>query len=315
MTKPFRFAVQLERPTEGRSWADSCRELEDLGYSSVLVPDHLDEGLGPIAAMASAAMVTTDLRVGSLVFDCDFRHPAVLARELATIDQISEGRLELGIGAGWKRTDYDCSGIPMDPPGVRVSRMIEHARILKGYLSGEQVDLHGEHYDVTGVAADVATHSPGGPPFIIGGGAPRLLRFAGSFADIVGVNPSIHSGEIDSEAARDGMPERIDRKVAWVAEGASGRADGRGVDDIEFNAWLAAAEITEDRDGIAALLGEMLGVDSGTALESPIVLVGTQSQVIEDLQSRRERWGYNYTVIPGDRVRDFAPIVAALAGT
>ncbi len=315
MTKPFRFAVQLERPAEGRNWADSCRELEDLGYSSVLVPDHLDEGLGPISAMATAAAVTTDLRVGSLVFDCDFRHPAFLARELATIDQISDGRLEVGIGAGWKRADYDCSGIPMDPPGVRVSRMIEHARILKSYLTGEAVDHQGEHYEVTGLPADIATHSPGGPPFIIGGGAPRLLRFAGSFADIVGVNPSIHSGEIDSEAARDGMPERIDQKFSWVAEGAGERTDGRGLDDIEFNAWLAAAEITDDRDGVAAMLGELFGVDPATGLESPIVLAGTEAQVIEDLQARRARWGYSYTVIPGDRARAFAPVVAALVGT
>lgn len=315
MPKPFRFAVQLEGPLEGRTWAESCRVLEDLGYSSVLVPDHLDEGLGPIAAMASAAAVTTELRVGALVLDCDFRHPALLARELATIDQLSEGRLEVGIGAGWKRVDYERSGIPMDRPGVRVSRMIEHGRILREYLSGNQVDLHGEYYDVSALPADIATHSPGGPPFIIGGGAPRLLRFAGGFADIVGVNPSIHSGEIDTEAARDGMPERIDEKFSWVREGAAGRTDGTGFDDIEFNAWLAVAEITEDRDAVAALLGEMFGVEPGTGLESPIVLAGTESQVAEDLRARRERWGYSYTVIPGDRVHDFAPVVGKLTGT
>lgn len=315
MTKPFRFAVQLETPFEGRTWADSCRELEDLGYSSLLVPDHLDEGLGPIAAMASAAAVTTHLRVGALVLDCDFRHPAVLARELATIDQLSGGRLEVGVGAGWKRTDYEYSGIPMDRPGVRVSRMIEHARVLKAYLSGNQVDHDGEHYGVSGLPADISTHAPGGPPFMIGGGAPRLLRFAGGFADIVGVNPSIHSGEIDAEAARDGMPERIDEKFSWVAEGASDRDGGSGFDDIEFNAWLAAAEITEDRDGIAELLGEMFGVEPGTGLESPVVLVGTESQVTENLHARRERWGFSYTVIPGDKAHDFAPVVGALTGT
>lgn len=314
MPNTFRFAVQLEGPLEGRTWADSCRMVEDLGYSSVLVPDHLDEGLGPIAAMAAAAAATTELRVGALVLDCDFRHPALLARELATIDQLSEGRLEVGIGAGWKRTDYECSGIPMDPPGVRVSRMIEHARILKGYLSGNQVDLHGEHYDVNGLAADIPTHSEGGPPFIIGGGAPRLLRFAGGFADIIGVNPSIHSGEIDTEAARDGMPERIDEKFSWVREGVADRTDGSGFGDIEFNAWLAAAEITEDRDAVGEALGEMFGVDPGTGLESPIVLVGTESQVTEDLLARRERWGYSYMVVPGGKARDFAGVVGALTG-
>lgn len=315
MAKPFRFAVQLNGPIEGRSWADTCREVEDLGYSTMFVPDHFDEGLGPIAAMAMAAAATSTMNVGSLVLDCDYRHPVVLARELATIDQLSEGRLEVGIGAGWKRTDYECSGIPMERPGVRVSRLIEHARVLKGFFSGEPVTVHGEHYHVTDLPVDLRTHSPGGPPFLIGGGAPRLLRFAGSFADIVGVNPSIHSGEIDAEAARDGMPERIDEKFGWVTEGASERADGSSAEDIEFNAWLAAAEITDDRDSLAEVLAEMFGVEPGTGLESPMVLVGTESQVAEDLRARRERWGYSYTVIPSERARDFAPVVAALTGT
>ena len=127
----FRFAAELHRPFDDRSWADSVRELEALGYSTMFVPDHFDEGFGPIAAMATAAAATTTLNVGSLVLDCDFRHPAVLARELSTIDQLSEGRLEVGLGAGWKRLDYDQSGIPMDPPKVRVDRMIEHTQILK----------------------------------------------------------------------------------------------------------------------------------------------------------------------------------------
>src|SRR4051795_5507311 len=129
--RPFRFAAELHSPIEGSSWADTVREVEGLGYSTLFVPDHFDEGLGPITAMASAAAVTTTLRVGSLVFDCDYRHPAVLAREMASIDAISEGRLEVGVGAGWKRLDYDQTGIAMDAPKVRVDRMIEHTKILK----------------------------------------------------------------------------------------------------------------------------------------------------------------------------------------
>ena len=315
MPSKFRFAAQLHGPLEGRTWTDTVRAIEDLGYSTMFVPDHFDEGYGPISAMASAAAVTSTLKVGALVLDCDYRHPVPLAMELATIDQVSGGRLEVGIGAGWKRTDYDRSGIPMDRPGVRVSRMIEHARVLHGYLSGETVTMHGDHYDVTDLPALVRTHDGSPPPFLIGGGAPRLLRFAGSFANIVGVNPSIHSGEIDLEAARDGMPERIDEKFSWVAEGAARRTDGLGLDDIEFNAWLAAAEVTDDRDGVSALLGEMFGVDPGTGLESPMVLVGTAAQIVEDLQARRERWGYSYTVVPGDKAFDFAPVVAELTGT
>src|SRR5690349_9797209 len=145
----FRFAVELHAPFEGRSFLDSVREAEALGYSTLFVPDHFDEGLGPIAAMATAAAVTTTMRVGALVLDCDFRHPAVLSRELATIDVLSGGRLEVGLGAGWKRLDYDRSGIPMDPPKVRVDRMIEHTRILKALFSNEPVTFHGEHYTIT----------------------------------------------------------------------------------------------------------------------------------------------------------------------
>ena len=306
----FRFAVQLNGPFEGRTWADSVREVEDLGYSTLFVPDHLDSGLAPLAALATAVADTTDLRVGPLVLDCDFRHPAIVARELSTIDLLSGGRLEVGLGAGWKRLDYDTSGIPMDPPGVRVSRMIEHAQVMKGLFGGEPVDFAGEHYQVSGLTAIPPPSTPGGPPFLIGGGAPRLLRFAGSFADIVGVNPSIHSGEIDADAARDAMDDRIDQKVAWVREGAGDRFD-----DIELNAWIAVAMLTDDPEGFAQAMAPAFGADDGTALlSSPMTLVGTTAGLADELRRRRERWGYSYHCIPGDHARDFAPLVAELTG-
>lgn len=310
MSHPFRFAVDLQEPFEGRTWTDSVREVEDLGYSTVFVPDHLDEGLGPVAAMAAAAAVTTELRVGALVLACDFRHPAFLARELATIDHLSGGRLEVGLGAGWKTTDYERSGLPMDRPGVRVDRMVEHATVLRSLLRGETVTFHGEHYRITELTGTPAPATPEGPPFLIGGGAPRVLRFAGGFADIVGVNASIHSGEIDGDAARDGLPERIDEKVGWVREGAGDRFP-----DLELNAWLAVAEITDDRDTAGAFLAEVYGVPAEEALGSPLALVGSEAQVAEELGRRRDRWGYTYTCIPGGAARDFAPVVATLAGT
>ena len=173
--RPFRFAAELHSPIEGSSWADSVREIEALGYSTLFVPDHFDEGLGPIAAMSTAAVLTTTLNVGSLVFDCDFRHPAVLARELATIDQLSEGRLEVGLGAGWKNLDYVRSGIPMDSPKVRVDRMIETVAILRGLFSGEPVTYGGEHFRITDLTGTPTPHRPGGPKFLIGGGGKRVL--------------------------------------------------------------------------------------------------------------------------------------------
>jgi probable F420-dependent oxidoreductase len=307
--RPFRFAVETHGPLFGRSWADTVRELEGLGYSSLFVPDHFDEGLGPLAAMASAAAVTSTLKVGALVLDCDYRHPAVVARELATIDLLSEGRLEVGLGAGWKKTDYEHSGIPMDRPGVRVDRMIEHTRILKALFSDDVVTFHGEHYRITDLPGTPRPHTPGGPPFIIGGGQPRVLRFAGEVADIVGVNASIHSGEIDTDAAHDALPERIDRKVGWLREGAGARFDA-----IEINAWLSVAEVTDDTEAVADVMGQLFGADPKDVLASPLTLIGSLAECADRLRERRERWGYSYTTIPGEKARDFAPLVADLTG-
>jgi probable F420-dependent oxidoreductase len=305
----LRFATELHQPLEGRSWADSAKEIEQLGYSTVFFPDHFDEGPGPIAATALCAAATTTLNVGVLVFDCDFRHPAVLARELATIDVESEGRLEVGLGAGWKAVDYERSGIPMDRPGVRVSRLMEHAAVLKGLWSAGPFSFEGEHYRITEMDGSPAPHRPGGPPILVGGGAPRLLRWAGATADIVGVNASIHSGEIDEAAAQDALAGRIDEKVGWLEEGAGDRFD-----DLELNAWLAAAELTDD-PAVAEAVAALFGTDVAQLRQSPLALVGSPEDVAEMLQERRERWGYSYHVIPGDKARDFAPTVARLTGT
>jgi probable F420-dependent oxidoreductase len=308
--RPFRFGLELHGPFEGRSWNDTVREVEALGYSTMFVPDHFDEGFGPIAAMASAAAVTTTLNVGSLVFDCDYRHPAVLAREMATIDAISEGRLELGLGAGWKRWDYDVAGIAMEAPKVRVDRMIEHTKIIKALFAEEPVTFAGEHYRITDLPGTPRPYRPGGPPIIIGGGAKRVLRFAGATADIVGLNASVHSGEVDTAAAHDALADRIDEKYGWLREGAGDRFD-----DIEVNAWLSVAEVTDDTAGFSALIGELFTADAKDVLETPLTLIGSIAECADRLRARRERWGYSYTVIPGEKAQDFAPLVAQLTGT
>jgi probable F420-dependent oxidoreductase len=307
--RPFRFAADLHRPLPGRSWADSAREVEALGYSSLFVPDHFDEGLGPIAALAGAAAATTTLKVGALVLDCDFRHPAVLARELATIDVLSEGRLEVGLGAGWKRSDYDRSGIRMDPPKVRVDRMIEHTRVLRALFAPGPVTFTGEHYRITDLEGTPKPYRPEGPPFLIGGGGRRVLSFAATNVEIVGVNASIHSGEIDTDAAQDALAARIDEKVAWVREAAGAR-----IDALELNAWLSVAAITDDADGFATAVAGVFAAAPDDVLASPLTLIGSEAEVVERLESRRDRWGYSYTVIPGDQVQVFAPVVERLTG-
>ena len=304
----FRFAVELHEPLPDSNLLDTFRELEQLGYSTVFFPDHFDEGPGPIAAMTAAVTVTSTLRVGSLVFDCDYRHPAVLARELATIDVISEGRLEVGLGAGWKRSDYDYSGIEMERPGVRVSRLIEHTTVLKGLWGEGPFSFAGEHYTITGLDGTPKPHRPGGPPLVICGGAPRLLGWAGTIADIVGVNPSIHSGAIDQDAADDAMAERIDEKFGWLRAGAGSR-----IDDIELNCWVAVAEVVDDPN-YGELIAPLFGTDADTLAKSPMALYGSATEIADKLLERRDRWGYSYIVIPGEKARDFAPVVAELTG-
>jgi len=307
--RAFRFAADLQEPLPGSTWLDTARELEALGYSGIFVPDHVDEGPGPLTFLAAAAAVTSTIKVGTLVLDCDYRHPVFLAKELATIDVLSGGRLEVGLGAGWKRADYDITGIAMDRPGVRVSRLQEHAEILLRLWAGESVTFHGEHYRVTDAVLNPTPHTPVRPPILVGGGGPRLLRWAGRTADIVGVNPSIHSGAIDLDAARDSFADRIDQKVAWLREGAGDRFD-----QIEINAWLAIAEVTDDPSYAETVAG-LFGTTADELRQSPMALLGTLTEAEERLHERRERWGYSYTVIPGTQARAFAPLVARLTGT
>lgn len=309
----FRFGVEMMEPLQGMSWADSARRLEDLGYSTLFVPDHFHEGYGPLVAMTAAALATTDLVVAPMVFASDFRNPAVLARELASIDIFSGGRLEVGLGAGYNPLDYSRSGIAMDRPGVRVDRLIEHLAVLRGLFGEGPFSFSGEHYRIEDLDGTPKPVTPGGPPIIVAGGGKRLLTFAASAADIIGVNPTTAAGRGAIETAQDALPPSIDRKFGWIREAAGSRFDS-----LEFNAWLATAAVTSTASGSGATLVERLSANFGAPAEdvlaSPIVLVGEESEIGERLHERRERWGYSYTVVQARAALDFAPIVARLTG-
>ena len=305
----FRFGVQLHSPFDGLTWAESARRIEALGYSTLFLPDHFSDQLGPIAAMATAAAATTDLRVGTLVFDNDYRHPVVLAKEMASIDLLSGGRCEVGIGAGWKRADYEQSGIAEDAPKVRVDRMMEGVAILRGLWGDGPFSHDGDHYRIDGLDGTPTPHTAGGPPLIIAGGARRMLRFAGAHAAIVGVNPSVPNGAVDTEAARDGMADRMDQKLAWVREGAGARFD-----DLEINAWVPVTAITDDPAAFAEVIAPGFGVDASEVLESPMTMVGSVAGIGEQLAARRERWGFSYHVFQDGDALTMAPVVAAWAG-
>jgi probable F420-dependent oxidoreductase len=305
----FRFGIQLSTASDGPGWAEQARKAEDLGYDTLFLPDHFGDQLAPIPALMAAADATTELRLGALVFDNDYKHPVVLAKELATIDRLSGGRVEVGLGAGWMASDYEQSGIPMDPPRVRVDRLEEGIAVLKGCFGPGPFSFEGEHYRVSGYdGLPKPVQAP--PPLIIGGGARRVLSIAAREADIVGINPSIRSGQVDADAAQDGAAARTDQKVAWVREAAGGRYA-----DLELNMLQFAGIVTDDRAGTAEVMAPLFGLPPEEVETYPHACIGTVDQIVEDLQARRERWDVSYLVFQGDTMEPMAPVVARLRGT
>ncbi|NLV56359.1 MAG: TIGR03621 family F420-dependent LLM class oxidoreductase [Acidimicrobiales bacterium] len=307
--RPFRFGIQLSEAPDGPSWVEQAKRAEDLGYSTLFMPDHFGTQLSPTVALQSAADATTTLRVGALVYDNDYRHPVVLAKDCATLDLLSGGRLELGLGAGWMTSDYEQSGIPMDPPKVRVDRMIEAVAVLKGALGDGPFDHSGEHYTITGYDGHPKPVQKPHPPLLIGGGMKRVLSFAAQEAQIVGVNPTIPNGAVDADAARTGTAAETDRKLGWIREAAGDRFD-----DIELNALNFATIVTDDRDGMIEMMAPLFGIPPEAVDDYPHALIGTVDRICADIEARRERWGFSYVVVQGDSMEPFAPVVARLAG-
>jgi probable F420-dependent oxidoreductase len=306
----FRFGVQFHTASDGEDLAARARRAEELGYSTAFFPDHFGDQLAPLIGLMAIADATAQLRIGTLVLDNDYRHPVVLAKECATLDVLSGGRLELGLGAGWMRSDDEQSGIPMDAPKVRVDRFEEGIRVLKNAFADGPRDFAGSHYTVTGYDGRPKPVQKPWPPFLLGGGMRRVLSIAGREADIVGINPSIPSGQVDTEAARSGAADRTDQKVAWVREAAGDRFD-----DLELNLLVFSCVLTEDRTGTIEAMAPMFGLDPAEVQDHPHTMVGTVDQICEDLERRRERWGTSYITIQGDAMETAAPIVAKLAGS
>jgi len=311
MTHPrrFRFGVQTSTATSGEEWAALARQAEDLGYSTMFLPDHFGDQLAPVPAMAAAAAATTELRVGALVFDNDYKHPVVLAKEMASLDVLSGGRVELGLGAGWMISDYEQSGIPYDKPSVRVDRFEEGLAIIKGLLGPDPVTFEGTHYRVTAMDGLPKPIQQPGPPILIGGGLKRMLTLAGRHADIVGVNPTIPNGAVDADAARSGLADLTDQKLEWVKAGA-----GERYDDLEINLLNYACIVTDDREQVAQDFAPLFGISPEDLLEFPHALVGTVDQICESIEANRERFDASYIVIQRDAMEAMAPVVARLSG-
>ena len=309
--RKFRFGVQLSNASSGDEWVRQVRKVEDLGYSTVFLPDHFGDQLAPVPALQAAADATTSLRVGTLVWDNDYKHPVVLAKEAATIDVLSGGRLEFGIGAGWMNTDYEQAGIPKDRDGVRIARMAEALEIYKGLWADGAYSFSGEHYTIAGMDGLPKPVQKPGPPILIGGGGPKVLGIAGRHADIVGINPSIPSGAVDAEAARDAAADRVDQKVEWLKAGAGDRFD-----DLELNALVFVVNVTDDTAAMQELVAGMFGVTPDLVATSPYVWIGSTGQIADQLRACRERWGLSYFVVQGEEtMAQVAPVVAELTGT
>ncbi len=291
-------------------WTETAKKAEDLGYSALLMPDHFGDQLAPIAALSTAAAVTTDLRVGTLVFANDFRHPAVLAKEAATLDLLSDGRLEVGVGAGWMTTDYATTGIAHDRAGVRIDRMIEAIEVLRGLWGDGAFSFEGDHYTITEMDGLPKPVQAGGPPIVVGGGGKRVLSTAARIADIVGVNPNVGEGTIGPEAIASMSADATEQKLGWVREAAGDRFD-----DIEISILKFVTIVTDARDAVAEKVGGAMGMDAATMLASPHSMIGSAEQIADELVEQRERWQGSYVTVQSDAFEAFAPVVAALAGT
>ena len=315
MSKPFRFGVSMHHlPVE--SWRERVREFEALGYSTASWPDHFGDQWEPTAALAAVAGATERLRVGTLVYDVDYRHPVILAKAAATIHALSGGRHEFGIGAGWMETDYRQAGMPYDRPGVRIERLEEALQIIRSMWTQEKTSFQGKHYTITDIAKAAPLPEGSVPKVLIGAGGPRMLRLAGRLGDIVGINPVLVEGRVTADTPADSAPERVRQKVAWVREGAE--AAGRDPEALEFNSLTFVVAITDNPKPLREALAKNTGMTPEQVADCPLFLTGSASEMRDRLERRREETGISYVTIQGEEpgaAEAFAEaVVAPLSG-
>ncbi len=310
MTKPFRFAVQTSTAPDGKAWRERARKIESLGYSTLYIPDHFGDQWGPIVGMTIAAEATTTLNVGALVFDNDYRHPVVLAKEVATLDLASEGRVEFGIGAGWMKSDYDESGIPYERAGLRIDRMVEGLAVMKQLWREGSATFEGEHYTITGAQGLPRPASATTPKIVIGGGGRKVLSIAAREADIIGVNPNLAAGYVGPEVAATTTAAIYKERIAWIREAAGDRFE-----DLELQCLTFLVQFTDDPAALAEQFAPLFNQTPEDLLEMPLGLVGSVDGMVETLQQRREEYGFSYIVVHEPEMEQFGEVVARLAGT
>ena len=321
MTKPFRFGVQNFNADSGDAWAEYARKAEDLGYSAMHLADHI-LGAGPalekanhpvqnlaaIPAMAYAAAVTKDIRIGCRVFCIDYHNPVVLIKSAMTIDRLSGGRLEFGLGAGWIKEEYAALGIQFDEPRVRIDRLADVIEGVKAFRADGVIQLDNDTlhwHDFAGEPKPVSK-----PPIMIGGGSPRVLRLAGKEADIVSLNFNNRSGMIGPDGVQLSSEEETAKKLRWVREGA-----GERFDDLEIEIGAYFTFVMDDPTPVLGQFAQMFGFAEEDMRKHPHALFGSVDTIVDELQRRRELHGISYVTVSGDAMEAFAPVVARLAGT
>ena len=321
-TRPFRFAVQSFSATSALEWRERARRVEDLGYSALHLADHV---LGPgeaisaanhpiqelaaVPAMAMAAEATSTLRIGCRVFCIDYRHPAVLAKEAATLDLLSDGRLEIGLGAGWLRAEYDALGIPFDEPAVRIERLGEVIEALRAHMGDFPVKIGGRHVQLSGFEGAPKPVQKPGPPLMIGGGSRRILELAAREADIVSFNFNNRSGTLGPEGVQSGTASATARKLGWVRAAAGGRFAEL---ELEIGAYFTM--VTDKGEATSQAMAGAFGLSPGEMSVHPHALIGSVESISEVLERRREELGISYVTVPDTAADAFSGVVARLSG-
>jgi len=312
MARDIRFGVVSESVLDGPAWAGYARRVEGAGVGSLLVRDHFSaaafgQQLAPFSALAAAAAVTTDLHVGTLVLSNDFRHPAIVAHEAASLHHLSGGRFELGIGAGWYQPEYRAAGIRFDAAGQRIDRLEESLSIIKGLLAGNPVHHSGPGYQIDGLDLDVMPERHGTPRLLIGAGGPRMLGVAARNADIVGLLPAPIKGSEDADDPADRLPAALDRKLAVLRSAAGDRFGA-----LELSALASFTITLERRTATEDLIARRgwSGIDVEAVWEMPTVFIGSVAQIRDDLQARRDRFGLSYLITPDSELPVLAAVIA-----
>ena len=308
MSGPWRFVAQLLGAPSAEDWLARCRRVEAQGYTGISLPDHFGAQFAPLVALAAAATVTERCTLGTNVLANDFRHPAMLAKELATLDVLSGGRVVAGIGAGWMSADYDSTGISLDRPGLRIDRLLETVRVLRGLWSEGTFSFAGRHYRIDRLDGQPKPARAAGIPVLIGGGSRRILTEAGRVADIVGIGLDNRAGVQGASAWRSATAAAMREKLAWVREGAEGRPEPPSI-----SVRVLFVAVTDDRWSAAVDFAASVGVDADDVLSSPHALVGTPIEIADDLQRRRDEYGITEYVVSERSLDALAPVIERLA--